>query len=64
MFSLIHAKMIWLDFIHRNVSGSSNNVKPTFEFVRILFAMLSGSVVPFGYIIFKSILSKTDRPGK
>lgn len=55
---------IWLDFIRMNVLGLSNNGNPTLESVRILFAMLSGSVIHFGYIIFKFILSKTDRPNK
>lgn len=43
----------WLDFICRNVLGSSNKGNPTFKLV-----------VPFGYIIFKSILSKADSLGR
>ncbi|RXH78285.1 hypothetical protein DVH24_001803 [Malus domestica] len=46
------------------VKGLTNNGNPTLEFTKILFAMLSGLIVPFGDIVFKSILSKNDCPGR
>lgn len=54
---------IWSDFIRRNVLGTSNNSNPTVKSARVLFAMLTPCDVPFGFLIFKSIMSKSKHAG-
>lgn len=54
----------WSDFLCRNILGSLNNGNPTLESARILYAMLTLFDVPFGYLIFKPIFSKTNSHGK
>lgn len=55
---------IWSDFIRRNFLGTSNNGNLTLESAKILHVMVSLSDVPFGYLLFRSILSKTKHSGK
>ncbi|RXH70848.1 hypothetical protein DVH24_015470, partial [Malus domestica] len=52
------------DFLRRNVLGTLINGNPTLEAVRVLYAMMSLTDVPFGFFIFRSIMSKTKRPSK
>lgn len=54
----------WSDFLRINVLGTFNNGNPTLESAKVLHAMLSLSNVPFGYLIFHSIMSKINRPEK
>ncbi|KAB2636523.1 hypothetical protein D8674_027057 [Pyrus ussuriensis x Pyrus communis] len=47
-----------VNFIRRNVLGTSNKGNLTLESTRVLFAKLTHCDVLFGFLIFKSILSK------
>ncbi|KAB2614198.1 S ribonuclease [Pyrus ussuriensis x Pyrus communis] len=60
--SVYHRKA-YADLLIPLVKGTSNNGNPTLESARVLFAMLTHCDVPFSFLIFKSILSKSKRAG-
>ncbi|KAB2634113.1 S ribonuclease [Pyrus ussuriensis x Pyrus communis] len=60
--SVYHRKA-YADLLIPFIKGTSNNGNPTLESARILFAMLTHCDVPFSFLIFKSILSKSKRAG-
>ncbi|KAB2625984.1 hypothetical protein D8674_017644 [Pyrus ussuriensis x Pyrus communis] len=52
------------NFLRRNVLRTLINGNPTLEAARVLYVMMSLSNVPFGFLIFRSIMFKTKLPSK